>query len=120
MSGSGKDLAKFASAVPGSIREAAKSPLGYASLSTIALCGLAYFLFGNSSDGVKIAMFILLVFAVLFFFAAVHFASDTRLLSPGPLLQPPEHPARDGKGRFVPKSERDRATPEDREVTTHE
>ena len=63
-----KDLGKFASALPGSSREGAKTPLGYACLSTIALCFLAYMLFGNSPDTVKIVIFVAILISALFFF----------------------------------------------------
>ena len=108
------NLGKAASAVPGSIREAAKSPLGFACLATIVLCILAYAMFGNSSDLIKIVIFLSVLGSVLFFFVSVQFISSPRgIKPPGPLLQPTAFPARDSRGRFVPSTTRERqSTPE--------
>src|ERR1700729_3132591 len=93
------NLGKVASAVPGSIREAAKSSLGFAALATIVLCILAYSLFDKSNDTVKILIFLVLLASILFFFISAHFLSPSKTSKPGPLVQPPLGPVRDKTGR---------------------
>jgi hypothetical protein len=101
------DISKVASAMPGIIREAAKSLLGYASLVTILICGVACIFFKDSPDAVKIAIFVILIVAIALLFLALHSASSGQLIRPGPLLQPNPSPIRDSKGRFVPAASRD-------------
>jgi uncharacterized membrane protein len=71
-------LGRVTSAVPGSIREAAKSPLGFAALGIIAVSLLAYAFFGNSSDTIKMVVFFSVIGCLVFFFVAVAARNDVR------------------------------------------
>jgi len=111
-------LGRITSAVPGSIREAARSPLGFAALGIIAVSLLAYAFFGNSSDSIKMVVFFSVIGCLVFFFVAVHFASPVHLAKPGALIQPPASPPRDGRGRFTASATR--ASQSSSEAAGHE